>query len=66
MKNEERRKELGKMLLDVSKYLTTVGLIGGLLTDKLTLLTGVAITGVVIALTLVAFYIIPPKKEDRS
>ncbi len=35
MRHRDRRKELGKMLMDVSKYLLTVGLISGLIADKL-------------------------------
>ncbi|MCH7733314.1 MAG: hypothetical protein IIB44_12545 [Candidatus Marinimicrobia bacterium] len=62
MIHEDRRKELGRMLMDVGKYLATVGLIGGILTDKLTLMTGFAIATMVLILILVAFYIIPPMK----
>ncbi|MFQ5640934.1 MAG: hypothetical protein ACE5IR_23400 [bacterium] len=35
MKHNDRRKELGKMFLDIAKYLATVGLIGGILTNSL-------------------------------
>ena len=64
MKHDDRRKELGKMFMDVAKYLATVGLIGGFLTEKLTYHGGFGITIVVLILLLVAFYIIPPKKEE--
>ena len=64
MKNADRRKELGRMLMDVAKYLATVGLIGGILTNKLTALTGLAITMMVAILVIVAFYVIPPKKGE--
>lgn len=61
MRHEDRRKELGKMLMDVAKYLTTVGFIGSLLTDKLNLYTGISIFGSILILVITAFYIIPPK-----
>ncbi len=51
------------MLMDVAKYLTTVGLIGGILTNELTTITGLAVTIVVAVLVVVAFYVIPPKKK---
>ena len=53
------------MLMDVAKYLATVGLIGGVLTNTLTAVTGLMITFVVVTLTLIAFYIIPSKKENN-
>lgn len=61
MKNEDRRKELGKMLMDIAKYLATVGFIGSLLTDKLNISIGISIFGSFIILVVVAFYVIPPK-----
>ena len=61
MKNEDRRKELGKMLMDIAKYLATAGLIGSILTNKLTFIAGVLIILVVLILIAVAYYIIPPK-----
>jgi hypothetical protein len=59
----DRRLELGKMLLDVAKYLATVGLIGGFLTNTLTAPSGLLIAVVVVMLVIVAFYVIPPRKE---
>ena len=64
MKNEDRRKELGKMLMDIAKYLATVGLIGSILTNKLTLIAGLLIILVVLILAVIAYYIIPPKKSE--
>jgi|GEM_PF-2517447 len=52
------------MLMDVAKYLATVGLIGGFLTKTLTVEMGLAIAMVVLVLTITAFYTIPPKKGD--
>ncbi|MBI4824741.1 MAG: hypothetical protein HY805_11035 [Nitrospirae bacterium] len=66
MKHEDRRKELGKMLMDVAKYLATVGLIGSFLTRTLTFEVGLVITIVVLGLTIIAFYTIPPKKGGIS
>lgn len=66
MKHEDRRKELGKMLMDVAKYLATVGLIGSLLTNSLSTLAGMIVTVIIVVLVLVAFYTIPPKKEKEE
>ena len=65
MRHEDRRKELGKMLMDVAKYLATVGLIGGFLTKNLNFTTALTITFVVFLLISIAFYIIPPKEGGR-
>lgn len=64
MKHDDRRKEIGKMLLDISKYLATVGLIGGILTNTLTLFGGLIVFVVVSILVSVAYFIIPEKKGD--
>ncbi len=61
-----RRSELGKMLLDVSKYLFTIGLIGGILTPQgkeLTLGMGLAIFIVALVSAAMGFYVIPKDKE---
>ncbi|PIU84428.1 MAG: hypothetical protein COS67_13290, partial [Deltaproteobacteria bacterium CG06_land_8_20_14_3_00_44_19] len=63
--HEDRRKELGKMLMDIAKYLATVGFIGSLLTDKLSVAAGISIFAAVIVLVVISFYTIPPKKGDR-
>lgn len=64
MRNEDRRKELGKMLMDVAKYLATVGFIGSLLTDRLSIASGISIFAAVIILVIASFYTIPPKKGE--
>lgn len=64
MRQDDRRRELGKMLMDVAKYLATVGLIGGILTDNLSLIGGLYLASIVGLLLLLAFYIIPPKRGE--
>lgn len=61
MKNDDRRKALGTMLMDIAKYLATVGLIGSFLTGGLTVTGGAIIAVVVVVLMVVAFYVIPQK-----
>ena len=63
MKYSQRRKETGKMLIDIVKYLITIVIIGGLFTDKLTL--QMAIWGIIssIVLYLLAFFTIPLDEE---
>jgi len=45
--------------MDISKYLTTVGLIGGVLTNNLSIASGIVITSVVVTLAIIGFYVIP-------
>lgn len=66
MKHEDRRRELGRMLLDVAKYLATVGLIGSFLTHTLSLEMGAIIALVVLGLAVIAFYTIPPKRGEKQ
>lgn len=54
------------MLMDVTKYLLTIGLIGGVITNKITSLSAVFIIVSVIILFAVAYFTIPPDKEERS
>ncbi len=63
MKYSQRRKETGKMLIDIVKYLVTIVIIGGLFTDKLT--PQMATWGIIssIILYLLAFFTIPLDKE---
>ncbi|MFH1096121.1 MAG: hypothetical protein ABH886_01335 [Candidatus Desantisbacteria bacterium] len=64
MKHEDRRKELGKMLMDIAKYLATVGFIGNLLAgEKINIGVSMAILVTVVLLVVIAFYTIPSKKE---
>lgn len=53
------------MLMDIAKYLATVGFIGSLVAEKLSFVVGISIFAAVIILVIVAFYIIPPKKGDK-
>lgn len=64
MKHGGRRKELGKMLMDIAKYLATVGFVGSLITDQLNIAAGISIIVTVIILVIVSFYTIPPKLGD--
>ena len=64
MLNEDRRKELGRMLMDVAKYLATIGMISGVLTKTLAFYNGIFMSVLVSLITAIAFFIIPPKKGD--
>lgn len=64
MRHNQRRSEIGKMLVDIAKYVATIGIIGGLITDKLSPKT--AIFGIVsiVLLLFVAFFVMPANKEE--
>ena len=51
------------MLMDITKYLLTIGLIGGILTNKLTSLSAILIIFAVIILFIVAYFTIPAEEE---
>jgi hypothetical protein len=65
MKHEDRRREAGKMFIDVAKYIVTVGIIGGVLTEKMSVIAASAIFIVAIISFIIGFYTIPPKKEGK-
>jgi len=53
------------MLMDIAKYLATVGFIGSLLTDKLSVAAGISIFAAVIVLVVISFYTIPHTTQER-
>jgi len=65
MRHEDRRKEAGKMFIDIAKYIVTVGIIGGILTEKMSVVVAIAIFIVAIISFIIGFYTIPPKKEEK-
>ena len=65
MRHEDRRKEAGKMLMDVTKYLLTVGVIGGVLTEKFSYITASALFIIALLVFIIGFYAIPEKKEGK-
>jgi len=65
MKHEDRRREAGKMFIDVAKYSVTVGIIGGILAEKMPISAAIAIFIVAIISFVIGFYTIPPKKEGK-
>lgn len=65
MKHEDRRKEAGKMFIDISKYIVPVGIVGGILYEKISITLACAIFVVAIASFIIGFYTIPPKKEEK-
>jgi hypothetical protein len=64
MRHEWRRKKLGAMLIDVSKYFLTAGLLGGFFVEKLTPLIGLGILGIAVIAAIVGFFIIPERRSD--
>lgn len=61
MKYRKRRISTGEMMMDVTKYLFTVGLVGGILTNKVNILSGILMGILVILFFVVAFFTIPPE-----
>lgn len=65
MKHEDRRKDAGKMFIDIAKYIVTVGIIGNFLSEKMPVAAAIAIFTVAIIAFIIGFYTIPPKKEGK-
>ena len=63
MPNKERRKELGKTILDIAKYTTTVGIIGSALAERVTYQAIAALGFIALAAFIVGFYTIPRRGE---
>lgn len=63
MRYYHRRIEIGKMLVDIVKYLITIAIIGSLITEKLTIKMSIFGVGTSLLLLLLAFFVIPPGKE---
>lgn len=65
MRDRTRRTELGRVLLDVAKYVVTIVVIGGLISERVNV--GAVLLGVVLAIGIgaIGFQVIPPE-EDGS
>lgn len=53
------------MFVDIAKYIVTVGIIGNILSEKMSIPAAVAIFTVAIISFIIGFYTIPPKKEKN-
>lgn len=65
MKHEDRRKEAGRMFIDVAKYIITVGVVGNILSEKMSASAAIAIFIAAVISFIIGFYTIPPKKEKK-
>ena len=63
MKDRTRRLELGKMVLDVAKYIFTIVVIGGLFYRQLSPLVAVVGIFLAVAASSIGFRVIPSEKE---
>ena len=50
--------------MDVAKYLITVGFIGGILTDKISIISGIILVAVINIVFWVAFFTLPPERKE--
>jgi uncharacterized membrane protein len=64
MRHDKRRTKIGEMIIDVAKYLLTIGFIGNVFTEKINIMSGIAIIIVVTILALIGFYTIPPERKE--
>ena len=66
MHNRTRRRESGKMLLDVCKYLLTVGVIGSLANDRLNVRIVTIGLGMALFSWTVGVLAIPHDKDEET
>jgi len=50
--------------MDVSKYLLTVGLVGGIITDKMSIAMGSTFFVLSVVRAVIGFFIIPKKRRE--
>ena len=63
MKHYKRREEAGKMLLDISKYLITVGVIGSFIGEGISVILALCLLAITAIAFIVGFYSIPENNE---
>jgi len=62
--NRERRREFGRTLLDIGKYVFTVGILGGFLGGSLDTQLGLSLFAIGCTLLIVGYFLIPPDEEE--
>ncbi len=65
MRYRDRRKEIGKALVDIGKYSFTAGIIGSIVTEKWTPAVIALCAVISIIAFIIGFYTIPQNKEDK-
>ena len=63
VKNNDRRREIGKMLMKVVEYLITIALIGKILTEKVTIETTISVILTALIVLVIAFFTLPQNRE---
>ena len=63
MKYYKRREEAGKMLLDISKYLITVGVIGSFIGEGISVILALCLLAIAAIAFIVGFYSIPENNK---
>lgn len=64
MSHTDRRKEIGKALIDIGKYSFTAGVVGSAVTEKWTLQVVIICAIISIFAFVVGFYTIPANKKE--
>lgn len=64
MPHTDRRKEVGKALIDIGKYSFTAGIVGSAITDKWTLQVVVICAIISLLAFIIGFYTIPENKKE--
>ncbi len=58
-----RRKKLGEAFIDISKYAVTAGVIGGFISNKVSIEVVLGLSAVAILSAVVGWFILPIKEE---
>lgn len=62
--DQTRRTELGKMFFDVAKYVLTIVVIGGLISERINVGAILLGIGLGTALATIGYFAIPPQQGD--
>jgi hypothetical protein len=63
--NKDRRKVIANIFADTAKYTLTVGVIGSIVADKLTLFAGLSLGLTVLFLGCMAYFVTPKDRKEE-
>lgn len=62
--NNDRRKVVASIFADAAKYALTIGVIGSILTGKITFPVGLLLGIAILLLGILAYFVTPKDKEE--
>jgi hypothetical protein len=66
MDKDVRREELGRFFLDLSKYVSTVVVIGSLVSEVINVRALLVGLGIGVAFTVTGYWTLPPRSKEKE